>query len=58
MVDLPALGEGRQRLGEQVLGVASGLPDVEAVARFETGVEDRRQPFPRLLGSCEREGRR
>ncbi len=48
--DVGVVGEGRQRLGEQVLGVAPGPPDVERVAGFEAGVEHRRQPVPGLVG--------
>ena len=56
--DVGVVGQRGQRLGEQFLGVPAGPPDVERVAGFEAGVEDRRQPFPRLARSAGRTGRR
>jgi hypothetical protein len=40
------VGQRRQALGEQRLGVAAGPPHVERVVRRQAGVERRRQPVP------------
>ena len=44
------VGEGKQHLGEQRLGVAARPPDVQRVARFEARVEYRGEPPPGLRG--------
>ncbi len=56
--DVGVVGERGQRLGEQLLGVAAGAPDVERVARLEAGVEYRRQPLPASRRLAGRTGRR